>query len=188
MIAPPPLVSTALGLAVLLSLSSASALTVEERWRAEDLKWRRISASVCVECGRPQRAKTYAVLVDPIAVLERKPSPTSRTLDLRRAGTVVTARVTDRTLVPRYRKRAISYAQLLKRRRLAKILQARRYAAVISRRRAQAAATQAAAAQAALAQAAAAQAAAQAAASQAAARAATVSNEVELGTLRWESE
>lgn len=73
---------------------------------------------------------------------------------------VVVAETTDRTLVPRYRKRALSYAQLLKRQRYARLKRARRYAATIERRRVQAAAARAGA------------------------RAIADRNEIELGTLK----
>ena len=146
--------------AILLSFDCASAETMREKWKAEEARWRSISDSICVSCGQPRERKQVTVLIDPIAVLERKTPVKPRVLGADSSGVVVTAENTDRTLVPRYRKRAVNYAQMLKRRRFAKLMKARRYAAMKERRKTEAAAAQAGA------------------------RAIAIRNEIELGALR----
>ena len=148
------------GSLLLLSFDYASALTMREKWKSEEAKWRSISASVCVNCGQSRENKQVVVLIDPIAVLERTNPVKSKFAGANPSGVVVTAENTDGTLVPRYRKRAGNYAQLLKRRRYAKLMKARRYAVMKERRKIDAVAAQAGA------------------------RAIAARNEIELGALR----
>ena len=134
-----------------LSIECAAALTMRERWQAEDLKWQKVSGSVCYGCGgravlTRQAPKQYAALVDPIAVLERSSRASAKFL----AGdasttTTVPAVIVDRTLASVRRRTSRSYAQLLARRRYARLIRSRRYAALVYRRKAQVAARAAAA-------------------------------------------
>lgn len=136
------IVGATLVLAALGLLPDASwALTLHEKWQAEERGFRTLSGSICDGCDSgPQRSpKRYSALVDPIAVLEKS----SRTATKHLLPTSPTIRlpstpVVDRTLASTNRRISRRYAQILARRRLDKIIRARRYAAIVARRKLQA--------------------------------------------------
>lgn len=143
---------TALTFAALtLSFGSPSALTLREKWRAEELKFRTSLGSICDGCDAgaigPRRApKRYSALIDPIAVLESSSRTTARYLAAASPATrVLPTPIVDRTLASINRHVSRKDARVHARRRLAKLIRARRYAALISRRKAQAQANSAAA-------------------------------------------
>jgi hypothetical protein len=130
----------------------ARAETMRARYRAEEVRFRSLIASICSDCDashKPlaQDKRLRVALIDPIAVLQASPrtSANSRTA----AATVLSASstvVADRTLASLHHRHNRTYAQLLKRRRYAKLLRARRYAALAVQRN-KSSGTQAAAAQ-----------------------------------------
>ena len=130
---------------------ASSALTLREKWQAEEHGFRTLSGSICDGCDpgpveTRRSAKRYSVLVNPIAVLEKSSRATAKYL----ASASPTARrpstpIVDRTLASTNQRISRRYAQIFARRRLAKLIRARRYAAVIARRKSQAAANAAAA-------------------------------------------
>jgi len=138
-------------IALSLSVESAAALTMRERWQAENLRWQKISASICNSCGSralptTQPLKQFTALVDPIAVLERSSRASARFLAGDVSPTVtVPAPSVNRALASIRLHPSRRYAQLLARRRYAKLIRSRRYAALLHRRRAQTAARAAAA-------------------------------------------
>lgn len=129
----------------------SSALTLREKWQAEEQKFRALSGSICDGCevgtiGQRRSSKRYSALIDPIAVLESSSRKTAKYLAAASpAAGVITTPVVDRTLASINRRASRRYAQILARRRLAKLIRARRYAAIMSRRKAQAQANAAAA-------------------------------------------
>lgn len=116
----------------LLLTNSAFALTMRERWRADDLKWREISNSICENCVQLQRVTRRALFVDPIAVLELKISSNKKFSGKTNTGIVAT-KTADEILVARHRQRMFRYAQLLKRQRNANLIRTRRYKFVAHR-------------------------------------------------------
>lgn len=144
-------VGTTLVFAALALLPIASsAMTLREKWQAEEQRFRMLSGSICEGCDSrpigPRRSpKHYSALVDPIAVLERSSRATAKYLASASAiARIVPTPVADRALASVNRSVSRRYAQILSRRRLAKLVRARRYAALMSRRKAQAAAIAAA--------------------------------------------
>jgi hypothetical protein len=123
---------------------ASSALTLREKWQAEERGFRTLSGSICDGCdpgpvGPRRSSKRYSALVDPIAILEKSSRTTAKYL----ASASPTARlpstpVVDRTLASTNRRISRRYAQVLARNRLAKLIRARRYAAIIARRKVQA--------------------------------------------------
>jgi hypothetical protein len=137
--------------ALALLPEASSAVTLREKWQAEERGFRMLSGSICDGCdprpvGSRRSSKSSSALVDPIAVLERSSHTTAKYL----ASALPTARrpstpIADRTLAATNQRISRRYAQILARRRLAKLIRARRYAAVIARRKSQAAANAASA-------------------------------------------
>lgn len=137
--------------ALALLPEASSAVTLREKWQAEERGFRTLSGSICDGCdprpvGSRRSPKSSSALVDPIAVLERSSRTTAKYL----ASALPTARrpstpIVDRTLASTNQRISRRYAKILARRRLAKLIRARRYAAVIARRKSQAAANAAAA-------------------------------------------
>ena len=137
--------------ALTLFPGGTSALTLREKWQAEEQRFRTLSGSICDGCeagpiGPRRPSKRYSALIDPIAVLENSSRTTAKYLAATSPATrVIPTPVVDRTLASINRRASRRYAQVLARRRLAKIIRARRYAALMSRRKAQAQANAAAA-------------------------------------------
>ena len=130
---------------------ASSAMTLSEKWRAEEQRFRILSGSICDECdprpiGLRRSSKHYSARVDPIAILENSSRATAKYLaSASSMARIVPTPVVNRALASINQRVSRRHAHILSRRRLAKLVRTRRYAALMSRQKAQAAAIAAAA-------------------------------------------